>query len=232
MRMMKMSWFPIILFLSLAINNQNLSEASHNHMLHSAVVVGTVYCDTCSQQDFSKSTHFISGASVAVECKDGNSRPSFRQELKTNEHGEFKVLLPFSVSKHLKKIKGCSVKLISSSEPFCGVASTTTSSSLHLKSIKQGTHIFSAGFFTFKPLKQPNLCNQKPSVQDSKQVNTQNTLGFGQPNFPIFPPPLQDPATPQPSPLLPNLPPLPQLPTLPPLPPLPGLPIPPIPGRN
>ncbi|XWS47512.1 hypothetical protein CRYUN_Cryun14cG0158700 [Craigia yunnanensis] len=236
MRGMKMSWFPVILLLSSTINN--LSEASHRHKLHSAVVVGTVYCDTCFQEGFSKPTHFISGASVEVECKNGNSRPSFRQEVKTNEHGEFKVHLPFSVGKHVKKIKRCSVKLISSSEPYCAVASTATSSSVHLKSRKQGTHIFSAGFFTFKPLKQPNLCNQKPSVQDSKQVNTVNNLGFGQPNYPIFPPPLQDPAAPQPSPLLPNLPRLPQLPQLPPLPPLPslptlpGLPIPPNPGRN
>ncbi|XWS36861.1 hypothetical protein CRYUN_Cryun20dG0121800 [Craigia yunnanensis] len=239
MRGMKMYWFPLILLLSSTINN--LSEASHRHKFHSAVAVGTVYCDTCFQEGFSKPTHFISGASVAVECKDGSSRPSFRQEVKTNEHGEFKVQLPFSVSKHVKKIKRCLVKLASSSEPYCAVASTATSSSLHLKSRKQGTHIFSAGFFTFKPLKQPNLCNQKPSVQDSKQDNTENTLGFGQPNYPIFPPPLQDPATPQPSPLLPNLPPLPQLPPLPtlpglPIPPiapsLPGLPIPSITGRN
>ncbi|XVE78584.1 hypothetical protein DITRI_Ditri13aG0157700 [Diplodiscus trichospermus] len=232
-RRMKISWFPLILFLLTSII-RNLSEASHSHKLHSAVVIGTVYCDTCFQQDFSKPTHFISGASVAVECKDGSSRPSFRQEVKTNEHGEFKVHLPFSVSNHVKKINRCSVKLISSSEPYCAVASTATSSSLHLKSRKQGTHIFSAGFFTFNPLKQPNLCNQKPSVQDSKQDNTEKgTLGSGQPNYPIFPPPLQDPAAPpRASPLLPNLPPLPQLPPLPPLPPFPGLPFPPIPGRN
>ncbi|XP_022760096.1 uncharacterized protein LOC111306534 [Durio zibethinus] len=210
-------------------------KASHSHRLHSAVVVvGTVYCDTSFQEDFSKATHFISGfvsagASVAVECNDGSWRPSFRQEVKTNKHGEFIVRLPFSVSKHVKKIKRCSVKLVTSNEPYCSVASTTTSSSLILKSRKKGTHIFSAGFFTFKPVKQPNLCNQKPSVQDSKKFNTQNTLGFGEPNYPIFTPPLQDPETPQPSPPLPNLPPLPQLP---PLPPLPGLPIPPIPGRN
>lgn len=166
-----------------------------------------------------------------MECKDGSWRPSFRQEVKTNEHGEFKVGLPFSVTKHVKKIKRCSVRLISSSKPYCAVASTSTSSSsLHLKSREQGTHIFSAGFLSFKPLKQPNLCNQKPSsVEDSKQVkNKKHIMGFGEPNFP---PPLQDPETPQPSPLLPNLPPLPQLPPLPPLP-VPGIPIPPIPKKE
>ncbi|XP_030953271.1 formin-2 [Quercus lobata] len=218
-----MSWFVIIFFLSLAFNS--LSEAGHEKNLPSAIVVGSVYCDTCFQEDFSKSSHFISGASVAVECKYGTSKPSFHKEVKTDQHGEFKVHLPFSVSKHVKKIEGCSVKLISSSEPYCAVASTATSSSLHLKSRKQGTHIFSAGFFTFKPLKQPNLCNQKPSIQNSKELGS-NKRSLPPTDGLDFPPPIQDPTSPY-LPPLPKLPELPPLPLLPPLPNLPGLPFPP-----
>ena len=166
------------------------------------------------------------GASVAVECEDGSSKPRFRKEVKTNENGEFRVQLPFSVSKHVRRIKGCTVKLISSSEAYCAVASAATSSSIRLKSRKQGLHIFSAGFFSFKPLKQPNLCNQKPTIQ-----NTKKGLGSVKtpipPNFnPSFPPPLQDPNTP--GALVPSLPPLPTLPRLPPMPQLP--PLPPLPG--
>ncbi|KAI9153769.1 hypothetical protein LWI28_016309 [Acer negundo] len=215
-----MSWFFIIFFLSFTVSNLEAIPADQKKP-PSTFVVGTVYCDTCFQENFSKSSHFISGASVAVECRDGTSKPSFQQEVKTDEHGEFKIPLPFSVSKHVKKIKRCSVKLIKSSEPNCAVASTATSSSLHLKSRKEGTHIFSAGFFTFKPLNQPNLCNQKPSLENSKAIDN-----------PSFPPPIQDPTTPDlPGiPLLPKLPPLPQLP---PLPPLPGLPyLPPMPGKT
>ncbi|GMI69034.1 hypothetical protein HRI_000572800 [Hibiscus trionum] len=225
---MKMTWFSLILLLSFTINS--ISEASHGRKLRSAVVSGTVYCNICSQEDFSESHHFISGASVAVECKDGDSMPSFRQEALTDEHGEFKVGLPFSVTKRVKKIKRCSVKLVRSSEPKCAVASSSaTSLSLNLKSTNQGTHIFSAGFLSFKPLKQPDRCNKKPNVADSMESNTKSTMEFGQPNYPVFPPPLEDPAPPQPTPLLPSLPPLPQLP---PLPPLPLPPFPPIPGRN
>ncbi|XP_039021229.1 RNA-binding protein 12-like [Hibiscus syriacus] len=152
--------------------------------------------------------------------------PSFRQETKTNEHGEFKFRLPFSVPKRVKKIKRCSVKLVRSSEPYCAAAPSATSSSLNLKSTNQGTQTFSAGFLSFKPLEQPNLCNKKPSAADSKESNTKSTMEFGQPNYPVFPPPL---APPQPPPLLPNLPPL---PPLPPLPSLPLPPFPPIPERN
>ncbi|OAY56964.1 formin-2 [Manihot esculenta] len=225
--------FFIVFLLCFAFIN-NLSEASHHRKLPSAVVVGTVYCDTCFQEDFSKNSHFISGASVSVECKDENSKPSFRREVKTDEHGEFKVHLPFSVSKHVRKIKRCSVKLLSSSEPYCAVASTATSSSLRLKSRKEGIHIFSAGFFSFKPQKQPNLCNQKPSIQTSREFNAQKTSTSSIPSFgdPAFPPPLQDPAVPDlpPLPLLPKLPPLPELPPLPPLPGLPNIPFPPVPS--
>ncbi|KAF1898644.1 hypothetical protein Lal_00023653 [Lupinus albus] len=87
--------------------------------------------------------------------------------------------------------------------------------SLNLKSRKQGIHIFSAGFFTFKPLKQPNLCNQKPSIiQNTKFHDSLKSLF--PPNIdPSFPPPLQDPNTSSPS--VGGLPLLPKLPTLPPI---------------
>ncbi|PNX95015.1 pollen Ole e I family allergen [Trifolium pratense] len=101
-----MSWFLTILFLTLTFGT-NLSEANHDNkkLLPSPVVVGTVYCDTCFQQAFSINSHFISGASIAVECKLGKTKPKFYEEVKTNEHGEFKVKLPFLVKKHVKRIK-------------------------------------------------------------------------------------------------------------------------------
>ncbi|KAK8491300.1 hypothetical protein V6N11_051312 [Hibiscus sabdariffa] len=214
-----MSGFLLTLLLSFFIFSGS-SEGSHEP----AVVVGTVYCDTCFHQDFPRATHFISGATVAVECRYGkSSRPSFRQQVKTNRHGEFRVHLPFSVSKHVKKIQGCSVKLIKSSEPYCAVASsaTSSSSSLHLKSRKQGTHIFSAGFFTFKPLEQPFLCNQKPSVDSLNQPQNRPPSSvhpnqFLPPPILLPPNPFQPPTLLPPSPLQP--PPAPVTPSLPPAP--------------
>ncbi|XP_010420252.1 PREDICTED: WAS/WASL-interacting protein family member 3-like [Camelina sativa] len=211
-------WFSLMVFLGISING-GLSQGQQHVMKKtrsSAVVVGTVYCDTCFNGAFSKSpNHLIPGALVAVECIDENSKPSFRQEVKTDARGEFKVKLPFSVSKHVKKIKRCSVKLLSSSQPYCSIASSATSSSLkRLKSNHHGenTRVFSAGFFTFKPENQPEICSQKP-------VNPKPLLPD-----PSFPPPIQDPPTPSPIPNLPIVPPLPDLPlpTLPPLLPSPG----------
>ncbi|KAG5010270.1 hypothetical protein GmHk_07G019758 [Glycine max] len=133
-----MSWFLAILFLGLTFGTTH-SEASHDKRLPSAVVVGTVYCDsTCSQQDFSMGNHFISSA--------------------------FPQLALFSKTVLLS----CIFDSEDSSEPYYALASAAASSSRRLKSRKQGLHIFSAGFFSFKPLKQPNLCNQKPSIQNIK----------------------------------------------------------------
>ncbi|XP_057447768.1 vegetative cell wall protein gp1-like [Lotus japonicus] len=204
-----MSWFLVILLLSLTCSEASSHDSKK--LLPSAVVVGTVYCDTCSQQAFSMGSHFISGASVAVECKVGNSKPRFKKEVKTNEHGEFKVQLPFHVRKHVRRIKGCTFKLLSSSEPHCAVASAaSSSSSLSLKSRKQGEHIFSAGFFSFKPVKKPNLCSQKQSSSGKIVPDPEDFFFF--PPIPFFPPPLipnpfQPPLVPnpfQPPPLIPN----------------------------
>ncbi|CAN6477865.1 unnamed protein product [Victoria cruziana] len=126
-----------------------------------AVVIGAVFCDTCFQRRFSSTSHFISGATVAVECGDGEERSTFKQEVQTDERGEFKAELPFPVNHNRKRIQKCSVMLVKSSEPDCSVISKAVSSTLKLKSERAGLNIFSAGFFTFKPLHQPDICSQK-----------------------------------------------------------------------
>ncbi|KAH9623694.1 hypothetical protein KSS87_005223 [Heliosperma pusillum] len=226
----------LLLILSFSCFCCSLSYARHHlHKYPSAFVVGAVYCDTCFQYPMSKASHYISGATIAVECAEGKERSAFYQEVKTDKQGNFRVQLPFTVSKHVSEIQGCSVKLLKSSEPYCAVASTATSSLIHLKNRQHGKHIYSAGFFTFKPLKQPGLCNQQPSLTKSNL----NSIGITLPSLPILPLPdilniplPQTPILPLPGtpplpitnpltptipgpPLLPNLP-LPQLPPLPP----------------
>nr|GMC67385.1 vegetative cell wall protein gp1 [Ipomoea batatas] len=169
----------------------DFQEARHHRP--SAVVVGTVFCHTCFHQSFSDANRFISGAVVEVEC-GGEGRQSFRSEVKTDGRGEFKVNLPFSVARGVKKIRGCSVEVISSGEPSCAVASAAAAtSSIRFKEMKEGSHVFSAGVFTFRPLKQPEeLCNQKteklPQILDPP-------LG---PGIPLVPPVSNLPITPIP----------------------------------
>ncbi|KAL5723285.1 hypothetical protein ACHQM5_006700 [Ranunculus cassubicifolius] len=211
-----------LLLLSLGFFCNTLSEARDGKkQLPSALVVGTVHCDTCSQQVFSKANHFISGASVAVKCGHGTLKSSFYQQVKTDKHGVFQVLLPTHVSKHLQTIKGCSVKLVHSSDSSCAVASSATSSTLGLMARKEGTHIFSSGVFTFKPLKQPEFCNQKQNVAVDKEFNPSKALSLSL-GLSMFPPMPTIPTIPNIPTLLPTLPVFP--PSLPPLTPLPTLP--------
>ncbi|KAK1364095.1 Pollen Ole e 1 allergen and extensin [Heracleum sosnowskyi] len=193
----------------------NFATATRKTQLPSATVVGTVYCHTCSQNDFSQFNHFISGALVAVECDGTDSSPRFRKEVRTNKHGKFRVNLPFFVTKHVKK---CSVNLVRSNDANCAVASTATTSSLHLKSTRARTHIFSAGFLTFKPLKQPNICNQKPQIPNSppsrppkRATHKRTSKGLlDQKTFFPFPPLIPNPFQPPPAilpPIIPSPPP-------------------------
>ncbi|CAN6702327.1 unnamed protein product [Malus baccata var. baccata] len=55
-----MSWFFTVIFLVTALTFHTPSKASHEKNDPSAVVVGTVYCDICFQEDFSHSSHFLS----------------------------------------------------------------------------------------------------------------------------------------------------------------------------
>ncbi|XP_019185856.1 PREDICTED: vegetative cell wall protein gp1-like [Ipomoea nil] len=197
----------VVFFLG-SILSYGVSEARHHRP--SAVVVGTVFCHTCFHQSFSDASRFISGAAVAVEC-GGEGRQSFREEVKTDGRGEFKVNLPFSVARGEKKIRGCSVRVISSGEPSCAVASAAATSSIRLKERKGGSDVFSAGVFTFRPLKQPELCNQK--ILDPPASNLPLTPIPGVPQLPV--PPL--------GPGIPLVPPVSNLP-LPPIPGIPGVP--------
>nr|XP_043617710.1 vegetative cell wall protein gp1 [Erigeron canadensis] len=216
----KMSPWVSFVVLVLCFSFSVVSDARHRKQLPSpAVLVGTVYCDTCFHQEASKSTHFIPGATVAVECGGSTQKPSFHKEVKTNAKGEFKAKLPLSVSKDINKIKGCSMRLIRSGSPYCAVAATAASSEIHFKSKHRGTHIFSAGFFTFKP----ELCNQKDSTPKDFPP------ALPDPPAPFLPPvgggggllpPLPVPDLPIPPVVPPLIPPLPRLPGGPLLPPI------------
>ncbi|KAG0484199.1 hypothetical protein HPP92_008278 [Vanilla planifolia] len=151
-----------------------LSSAASQPQQHtpSAIVVGTVYCDTCFRQEVTKFNHFLPGATVAVRCcGNGKISACFKKEAKTNKRGVFRVRLSPEVSGSIETIRACSVELIKSSEPFCSVASSATSTGPHLKSRRDGVHVFSAGFFTFKPLHQPELCYQEPETSATENAS-------------------------------------------------------------
>ncbi|URD74279.1 Pollen Ole e 1 allergen and extensin [Musa troglodytarum] len=222
--------------------------------LPSALVVGTVFCDTCFRQELAESSYFISGASVAVECGDAANQLGYRKVATTDRRGVFGVRLPPRIIWNLGLVEACSVKLLRSNEPFCAVAASATTAGLRLQSRRNGVHVYSAGFFSFKPLNQPELCHQKSQL-DQPAFFLPSPPSFGGvplPANPLFPPPSllpPNPLFPPPSLLPPNplqpppsvVPPfplqpppspsfnLPPVPLLTPPPPPPVLPFPPVP---
>ncbi|XP_020588567.1 uncharacterized protein LOC110030273 [Phalaenopsis equestris] len=205
------SWIPLLalshicFFVACGSTNQDPT----------AIIVGTVYCNTCFHQNSSRHNQVLSGASVLVDCNNQITKSGFQNFVKTDKDGVFRVQLPSEISKHIKTIKQCSVKLISSNDPFCAVAAPPTSSSFHLKSTKNKVHVFSSGFFAFRSLNQSELCYEKRSVESFSDFSAAKDIT---PSSPL--PALNIPPLPQ-IPLLPTLPNLPPLPTLPNLPQLP-----------
>ncbi|KAJ3673609.1 hypothetical protein LUZ60_005601 [Juncus effusus] len=233
----------IFVFLSSIFNRIN--GGKNNHEPSSVVIVGTLFCDACFEQDFSKSKHLISGASIEVECKDSSKNTVFRKTSLTNRKGVFKFNLPPEMSKNMKSINDCSIDLIKTNHAtFCDAStslSATSASGLHFKSKrKNDISVYSAGFFTFKPLKQPLTCDQKiaqPAFDffPPNPFAPPNIGGVPVPGNPFQPPNIGGIPFPgfQPPPIIPGIP-IPQNPFQPPppsiLPPIPGFQPPPPPS--
>ncbi|GAB2300129.1 hypothetical protein Dimus_034167 [Dionaea muscipula] len=226
----------VLLFLSATIFIFSPSgDARHIKKTSSAILVGTVYCETCS---VSRNNHFISGATVTVEC--GDSRRRFRKEARTNEQGEFVVDLPqwLISSKHPERITtvGCEVKLVKSKDAYCAVASTSSISSSIELLMYDSKISMQGGVFTFKsPLKQladDQVCNQQRIMITKLASSSESNNNEDQePDMPVVSSPPGDQSDNNNTDLLPQLPSFPQLPPLPQLPSLPALPaLPALPG--
>ncbi|KAL4577315.1 hypothetical protein LXL04_013422 [Taraxacum kok-saghyz] len=171
------SWVSLNIVLTICLTLKGyVSEANPS------ALVGIVYCDTCFNRDFSKSSHFISGASVVVECGgkgvgESGMESGFREEVKTNSKGEFTVKLPFAVT---ERIRECSVKLLRSNQPNCPLVATSAQSPITLKTKTPGSRVFSAGVFTFRPRKQPRQC-QTGMESTTEFDDSAGTNAFGLP---------------------------------------------------
>lgn len=150
-----------------------------------------------------------------------------------------------AVSGNGREIKSCLVKLLRSSHPFCSAASLATSAAFQRKSTRSDVRVFSAGFLSFSPMKQPYFCDQerRSSASVRYSLSDRKTTGSSflvMPQIPFLPSPPniggiplpQNPFQPPPS-ILPPLPFQPSPPpfvTIPPLPNVPALPnVPPLP---
>ncbi|KAM7267734.1 hypothetical protein ACFE04_009900 [Oxalis oulophora] len=126
-------------------------------------VMGFVYCDTCSNNTFSKHSYFLPGAKVAVECQFGavssksNEKISFSVNRTTNKHGMYKMEIPSLdgiVCTEAAITSYCQAKLIGSSSSACNVPGhKTTTDQFAIKSKEDNLCIYSFSAMNFKPSK-------------------------------------------------------------------------------
>eukprot|EP01018_Ginkgo_biloba_P017130 Gb_35750 [translate_table: standard] len=154
-----------VLFVSVLIHTghgQDIAESIESagygeEKLSKVVVVGSVFCDTCLNNEFLETSYFMSGASVALKCSINRKTTLVFAEGKTDEYGDFAVEVP-SVFHLDERINRCSVQILGSPEESCNIPSTTASSKLALTSNLNGIRTYSAGSLSYRPKHIPHLC--------------------------------------------------------------------------
>ncbi|KAK7272814.1 hypothetical protein RIF29_13854 [Crotalaria pallida] len=180
-------------------------------------VVGVVYCDTCSNNIFSKQSYFLPGVEVHIECKFRATTPktseqiSFSVNRTTDQYGVYKLEIP-SVD-GINCVDGsaivslCQASLIgSSSSTSCNVPFLkSTTSEISVKSKQDNQCIYTLSALSYKPpQRNTTLCGTSTSSLDSSKFYFPYLppYVFPWPPFPSIPFP---PITPIPS-SIPSLP--------------------------
>ncbi|XP_068667187.1 leucine-rich repeat extensin-like protein 3 [Aristolochia californica] len=209
-----------------------LCAAKEQKPISKITVAGTVYCDTCSNNSFSRHSYFLPGVRVRIECKfKANSSKAEQISLSlnktTDKYGMYKFEIPSfeefecQEGKLIESI--CRATVVQSSASSCNTPGLKGSTK-QMATISKQAHlcIYSLNALNYRPHKR-NLavCGAYKEEMLARSLNSSEFL------LPFFPP-FGFPLPPWPS--LP-LPPFPQFPPLPPLPfpfpPIPFLPKPP-----
>ncbi|XP_057811207.1 leucine-rich repeat extensin-like protein 3 [Salvia miltiorrhiza] len=193
------------------------------------VVLGSVYCDVCHENTFSKHSYFLPGVDVNIECKMKSRWARSREDISfsvnrsTDRYGMYKVEIPcvdgVDCSRHPTIQSSCKATLIGSAPPCCCnlTAPKTVSSHITVRSKQDNACTYTLAALAYSP-PQTNLTLCGSGNQSHPSWNTSK---FFLPPYYVFPP----------LPPLPQLPPFPfpPLPPLPQLPPFPSFPFPPLP---
>lgn len=109
------------------------AEAGFLSRSNNITVVGSVYCDACSNNTFSKHSFFLKGARVLIQCsfKVNNSTSvapeeiSLEAERTTDQHGVYKLDVPpvdgFECREGHELRSACRATLVRSSSSACNV---------------------------------------------------------------------------------------------------------------
>ncbi|KAH7846064.1 hypothetical protein Vadar_009316 [Vaccinium darrowii] len=125
-------------------------------------VMGFVYCDTCSNNTFSRHSYFLPGAEVRIDCKFKAISPRTIEEIEfsvnrtTDKYGVYKLEIPSVDGIECARDKAiessCRASLMWSTSSSCNVPGyRTTSGEIAVKSRQGNLCIYSLTALNYRP---------------------------------------------------------------------------------
>ncbi|XP_020592162.1 uncharacterized protein LOC110032756 [Phalaenopsis equestris] len=154
-------------------------------------IIGSVFCDACSENTFSNHSYFMPGVEVLIQCKFAvNSKSvdeiSVTAERTTDNFGVYKLDIPpvegFQCRQGLEIKSFCRASLIQSSSSSCSIPGTQSSTAhVAIKYKARDICILNLNTLNFHPVKRDNtLCG---ADEGKRPAN----LGISYCFWPFFP---------------------------------------------
>ncbi|RCV12411.1 hypothetical protein SEVIR_2G278100v4 [Setaria viridis] len=140
------------------------TEAKFLSKANNITVVGSVYCDACSNNTFSKHSFFLKGARVLIKCSfkvnsTSSEELSLEAERTTDQHGVYKLDVPpvdgFECREGHELRSACRATLVRSSSAACNVPGVGGSTQhIALRSRATGACFLNLNALNFRPAKR------------------------------------------------------------------------------
>ncbi|KAL3829461.1 hypothetical protein ACJIZ3_018263 [Penstemon smallii] len=159
--------FSFLLTLSFSMQIEAAKKSNSNPQI---TVMGMVYCDTCSNNSFSRHSYFLPGVEVRIDCIFKAISPrtteqiSFSVNRTTNKYGIYKLEVPSVDGVQCARDKAvgnsCRASLIGTSSSSCNSPGfRTTADEISVKSKQANMCIYSLNALSYRPsIKNIALC--------------------------------------------------------------------------
>ncbi|XP_062194368.1 uncharacterized protein LOC133897596 [Phragmites australis] len=189
---------PVAVFLALML--LMFSGAEAKFLSNNITVVGSVYCDACSNNTFSKHSFFLKGARVLIQCNfkvnsTSEEELSLEAERTTDQNGVYKLDVPpvdgFACHEGHELRSACRATLVQSSSAACNVPGLRGSTQhIALRSRATNACFLNLNALNFRPAKRDGALCHGGGGSDGGAFGS---LLFFWPFLPLFWPPFRLP---------------------------------------
>ncbi|XP_020259482.1 uncharacterized protein LOC109835924 [Asparagus officinalis] len=179
--MLKLPFLFIFLSFSLLVD----SKPTSNNV--TVTVIGSVFCDSCSDNAFSKRSYFLEGARVQIQCSFKANSMFIAANTTTDQYGVYKLNIPrltgFRCRQGQVKKSQCQAVLIESPSSFCNVMGIRRSTTqITIKPRKSRLCILNLNTMNYKPPKRDvTYCG---AIKKPQTASLDSSLFF----WPLIPP--------------------------------------------